>query len=88
MRTAAPGLCRNRPSHVLTPARKPCAQVPLSVEVSEELLAQGSAAVSEAVSVAAKEAHTNSMEYAKQRMSELYTEIGLPVPPQAEAGGA
>ena len=58
------------------------AQVPLSVEVTEELLAKGSAAVSEAVSVAAKEAHTNSMEYAKSRMSELYGEIGLPMPPQ------
>jgi DNA-binding YbaB/EbfC family protein len=59
------------------------AQVPLSVEVSDELLAQGAAAVSEAVSLAAKEAHTNSMEYAKERMTSLYTEIGLPSPPQA-----
>ena len=48
------------------------AQVPISVEVTPELLGKGSAAVSDAVSVAAKEAHTNSMEYAKQRMTELY----------------
>ena len=48
-----------------------------------QLLAQGAAAVSEAVSLAAKEAHTNSMEYAKERMTSLYTEIGLPSPPQA-----
>ena len=58
------------------------AQVPLSVEVTEELLAKGADAVSEAVSVAAREAHTNSMEYAKQRMTELYQDIGLPAPPQ------
>jgi len=57
-------------------------QVPLSVEVTDELLAKGADAVSEAVSIAAKEAHTNSMEYAKQRMTELYGEIGLPMPPQ------
>ena len=48
------------------------AQVPISVDVTAELLEQGADAVSEAVSLAAKEAHTNSMEYAKQRMSELY----------------
>ena len=47
-------------------------QVPISVDVTAELLGQGADAVSEAVSLAAKEAHTNSMEYAKQRMSELY----------------
>ena len=41
------------------------------------------AAVSEAVSLAAKEAHTNSMEYAKERMTSLYSEIGLPTPPEA-----
>ena len=62
--------------------------MPLSVDVTAELLAQGASAVSEAVSLAAKEAHTNSMEYAKQRMSELYTEVGLPVPPAAEGGPA
>jgi len=58
------------------------AQVPISVDVTEELLAQGADAVSEAVSIAAKEAHTNSMSYAQERMSSLYAEIGLPVPPQ------
>eukprot|EP00320_Phaeocystis_rex_P020299 CAMPEP_0119090602 /NCGR_PEP_ID=MMETSP1178-20130426/153305_1 /TAXON_ID=33656 /ORGANISM="unid sp, Strain CCMP2000" /LENGTH=151 /DNA_ID=CAMNT_0007074043 /DNA_START=52 /DNA_END=507 /DNA_ORIENTATION=+ len=55
------------------------AQVPISVAVSEELLAQGSEAVSDAVSVAVKEAHTNSVEYAKGRMAELYKDIGLPM---------
>ena len=40
------------------------------------------------MSVAAKEAHTNSMEYAKERMSELYAEIGLPMPPEGGAPGA
>ena len=58
------------------------AQVPISVSVTPELLAKGADAVSQAVSVAAKEAHTNSMEYAKERMSGLYGEIGLPMPPQ------
>ena len=61
------------------------AQVPISVEVTDELLAQGADAVSQAVSVAAKEAHTNSMEYAKNRMGELYAEIGLPMPPEQGA---
>ena len=36
-----------------------------------------------AVSLAAKEAHKNSMDYAKDRMSALYGEIGLPMPPEA-----
>jgi len=58
------------------------AQVPLSVVVSDELLAQGAEAVSAAVSLAAKEAHKNSMNYAKERMTELYGEIGLPMPPK------
>ena len=57
------------------------AQVPISVDVTDDLLAKGPEAVSEAVSAAAKDAHTNSMEYAKQRMTELYSEIGLPMPP-------
>ena len=48
------------------------AQVPISVEVTQELLDKGKEAVGEAVSIAAKEAHNNSMEYAKSRMSELY----------------
>jgi len=58
------------------------AQVPISVAVTEQLLAKGPEAVSEAVSVAAKEAHTNSMQYAQERMTGLYQEIGLPMPPQ------
>jgi len=57
------------------------AQVPISVEVTEALLAKGSKAVSEAVSVAAKEAHTNSVSYAQEQMATLYAEIGLPIPP-------
>ena len=55
-------------------------QVPISVVVTDDLLAKGPDAVSTAVSVAVKEAHTNSVNYAKSRMSELYKEIGLPVP--------
>jgi DNA-binding protein YbaB len=57
------------------------AQVPLSVDVTAELLAKGSEAVSEAVSVAVKEAHSNSMEYAKSRMSELYACVRARTPP-------
>ena len=59
------------------------AQVPISVTVSDAVIAQGAEAVSTAVSLAAKEAHKNSMNYAKERMTELYTEIGLPMPPAA-----
>ena len=58
------------------------AQVPLSVEVTDELLAMGAEKVSAAVSLAHAEAHKNSVEYAKQRMSSLYEDIGLPMPPQ------
>merc|ERR1719183_1518725 len=41
------------------------AQVPIAVTVSDELLAQGADAVSDAVTVAVGEAHKNSVEYAK-----------------------
>ena len=58
-------------------------QVPLDVAVTEELLAKGPEAVSEAISVAVKEAHKNSIEYAKERMTELYKDIGLPMPGDA-----
>jgi len=59
------------------------AQVPISVAVTDEMIAQGSLALSEAVSLAAREAHGNSVEYAKSKMSALYQEIGLPMPGQA-----
>ena len=35
--------------------------------------------LSSQVSVAIKEAHSNSVEYAKGRMAELYKDIGLPM---------
>ena len=63
------------------------AQVPISVTVTDELLAQGTDAVSDAVSVAVKEAHTNSVEYAKGRMAELYKDIGLPMEAMGGAPG-
>ena len=56
-------------------------QEPLSVTVTDDLAAQGSKAVSEAVSLAFREAHANSMEYSKNKLAALYEEIGLPVPP-------
>ncbi len=56
------------------------AQVPVSVVVTDELVAKGAAAVSEAVGLAHREAHKNSVEYTKERMTELYKEIGLPMP--------
>ena len=59
------------------------AQVPIAVTVSDELLAQGADAVSDAVTVAVGEAHKNSVEYAKGRMLELYKDIGLPMDPNA-----
>jgi DNA-binding YbaB/EbfC family protein len=64
------------------------AQVPISVTVTDELLAKGAAAVSEAVTEATKEAHLNSQEYAKDRMTAMYAEIGLPLPPNAGPTGA
>ena len=57
-------------------------QAPLPPLV-QELLAQGADAVSDAVTVAVGEAHKNSVEYAKGRMSELYKDIGLPMDPNA-----
>ena len=56
-------------------------QEPLSVTVTDDLAAQGSKAVSEAVSLAFREAHANSMEYSKNKLAALYEEIGLPIPP-------
>ena len=44
------------------------AQVPISVSVTPDLLAQGSEAVSAAVSLAAKEAHTNSVRDTLERL--------------------
>ena len=61
-------------------------QEPLNVLVTDELAAQGSKAVSEAVSLAFREAHANSMEYSKNKLASLYEEVGLPVPPAAGPG--
>ena len=52
------------------------AQVPISVTVTPELLAQGPDAVSDAVSSATKEAHSNSMECARPTR--------LPLPPTTQ----
>jgi len=57
------------------------AQVPMEVTVTDEMCAQGATAVSEALTSAMREAHKNSMEYSKGKLSELYAEIGLPMPP-------
>ena len=38
-----------------------------------------------AVSLATREAHTNSVNYAKERMAELYKDVGLPMPPTPDS---
>ncbi|KAJ8908411.1 hypothetical protein NDN08_005120 [Rhodosorus marinus] len=53
-------------------------QVPLSVEVSEELLGEGSEAVSEACTEAFKEAHRISVAHMQTNLSNLTASFGLP----------
>lgn len=62
------------------------AQVPMDVKVTDEMCAKGAKAVSEAITAAMREAHKNSMEYSKSKLTELYSEIGLPMPPEGGAG--
>mmetsp|Transcript_5419 Transcript_5419/g.17621 ORF Transcript_5419/g.17621 Transcript_5419/m.17621 type:complete len:164 (+) Transcript_5419:13-504(+) len=62
------------------------AQVPMDVKVSDDLCSKGAEAVSDAISLAMREAHKNSMEYSKQKLGALYAEIGLPMPPEGGPG--
>lgn len=63
------------------------AQVPMDVKVTDEMCSKGAKAVSAAITDAMREAHKNSMEYSKSKLTELYAEIGLPMPPEGGAGG-
>ena len=58
------------------------AQVPISVSVTPDLLAQGSEAVSAAVSLAAKEAHTNSVRDTLERLLTLSSDRFTPPAPR------
>jgi DNA-binding YbaB/EbfC family protein len=57
------------------------AQVPMDVKVTDEMCGKGAKAVSQALTAAMREAHKNSMEYSQKKLTELYSEIGLPMPP-------
>ena len=64
---------------------KKCAS-PLSVALGENTRGSQAGEASPQLhqakkSVAAKEAHANSLSYAQERMASLYGEIGLPTPP-------
>lgn len=52
-------------------------QVPMSVTVSDELVAKGAAEASAALTAALKSAHTKSGTYATEKMAALYDEMGL-----------
>merc|ERR1719265_1645358 len=52
-------------------------QIPVSIKVSDELLAKGSQAVSDAVSLAVGQAYGKSLKYKEDRTAELYTSMGV-----------
>jgi len=59
-------------------------QKPISVTVSEELVAQGHEEVSAAVTEAFITAHEKSSSYMKEKMGNLTKDFGLPAPPTTQ----
>ena len=59
-------------------------QVPVSVTVTDEVVAMGADKVSSELTAALKSAHMKSGMYAQNKMASLYDEMGLGQPP---AGG-
>ncbi len=57
-------------------------QVPIRVEVADDLLAEGNPAVSEAVTEAVRNAHLKSAEVMRQQLADLTQSYGLPQPPK------
>ncbi|BAM81540.1 hypothetical protein, conserved [Cyanidioschyzon merolae strain 10D] len=57
-------------------------QVPIRVEVSDELIAEGNPAVSDAVTEAVRNAHVKSAELMRQQLADLTQSYGLPQPPK------
>merc|ERR1719263_157050 len=54
--------------------------VPKKVTVTDDLAGKGAEKISEAVSSAMVTAHTKSTSYAQEKMREVYTELGIPMP--------
>ena len=52
-------------------------QVPMSISVSDELVASGAAKSSAELTAALKSAHAKSGKYAQEKMASLYDEMGL-----------
>merc|ERR1712083_180096 len=52
-------------------------QVPISVEVTDEICAGGAESLSNELAAALKQAHAKSGAYAQKRMADLYEEMGL-----------
>ena len=52
-------------------------QVPMSISVSDELVASGAAKASAELTAALKSAHAKSGKYAQDKMASLYDEMGL-----------
>ncbi|KAK4530441.1 hypothetical protein CCYA_CCYA04G1298 [Cyanidiococcus yangmingshanensis] len=57
-------------------------QIPIRVEVSDDLLAEGNPAVSDAVTEAVRNAHLKSAELMRQQLADLTQSYGLPQPPK------
>eukprot|EP00187_Rhodella_violacea_P012158 CAMPEP_0184714118 /NCGR_PEP_ID=MMETSP0314-20130426/4335_1 /TAXON_ID=38298 /ORGANISM="Rhodella maculata, Strain CCMP 736" /LENGTH=99 /DNA_ID=CAMNT_0027176943 /DNA_START=16 /DNA_END=315 /DNA_ORIENTATION=- len=57
-------------------------QNPISVEITDELLAMGTAAVNKSVTEAVKAAHAQSLANMTNKLGSLTSAFGLPVPPQ------
>ena len=53
-------------------------QIPLDVVISEEAMGQSPEKLSEALTEAMKDAHTKSTETMQQKLTDFYSELGLP----------
>lgn len=54
-------------------------QMPVSCDISDEAMAEGSKVVGEKVAAAMTAAHQESLQVMSKRLAELYSEMGLPV---------
>jgi len=55
-------------------------QMPVSVDVSDQICGMGADAAGAELTAALKQAHAKSGKYAQERMAQLYTDMGLTSP--------
>ena len=56
---------------------------PMGITISDEMLSKGSGAVSSAATYAVVEAHRSAQSAAMEKMKEVYSDMGIPMPPSA-----